>query len=71
MSGLSGVLTVLKTIGEYLLSILTFPVKLFQLLTGFTTDIGGGLIWLPANVVLILVSILALAVIFKVFGREG
>lgn len=66
-------LTYLKVIGQYILAIITFPVKLIQLLSGggFINDVGSNLTWLPAQALLIIISMLFVAVLFKVFGREG
>lgn len=62
----------LKSIIEFLAHVISFPVKIMRLIWFYDVDnLATAMWWLPATAIACVVSMLAIAVIFKVAGREG
>lgn len=61
----------LKNIAYYFTMLLTLPSKLFSLMFNVPGQIGDSVWWLPISCLAVIVAILAIAIIFKIFGREG
>lgn len=68
---MAGILETLKNIAYYFTMLLTLPSKLFSLMVNTPTQIGNSAWWLPVTCSVVIISILAIAIIFKIFGREG
>lgn len=61
-----------KTVITFLYNVISFPIKMVRLFNGMDFDsVTNSMWWLPAGALACIVSILAIAVIFKIFGREG
>ena len=65
------ILETLKNIAYYFTMVLTLPSKLFSLMFNTPNQIGDSVWWLPVTCLATIVAILAIAIIFKIFGREG
>lgn len=68
---MAGILETLKNIAYYFTMLLTLPSKLFSLMVNTPNQIGSASWWLPLTCIAVIISILAIAIIFKIFGREG
>lgn len=62
---LEGLKNILSWIGQ----LMTFPIHMWQLLTGFTGTVASGMWWIPLEAIGIIISILVLAIILKVYSR--
>lgn len=61
----------LNGIWHFIENLVTFPLRMYGLFEGFVPRIAAGLEWLPMTVYSMIVCMIAIAVIFKIFGREG
>lgn len=68
---MTGILESLKNIAYYFTMLLTLPSKLFSLMFNVPGQIVDTIWWLPVSCTVVIISILAIAIIFKIFGREG
>ena len=75
---MSSVIEFLKGIGEAILAAFDFLISFFEdlvyvikLLGKFILQIPNYFSWLPAELLLILSSLIAIVVIYKIMGREG
>lgn len=68
---MSGILETLKNIAYYFTTLLTLPSRLFSLVFNVPGQIGDSVWWIPLSCIIIIIAILAIAIIFKIFGREG
>lgn len=61
----------LKNVVTFLGHVISFPIKIVQLLYGFDTAaiVSNGMWWLPVAASGCIVAILALSVIFRIFGK--
>lgn len=65
------VLEALKNVVTFIGHLISFPVRILQLLYGFDIAdiVSNGFWWLPVAASACIVSILALSIIFRVFGK--
>lgn len=75
---MDSVIEFFKGIGEAIVSVFDFLVSLFEdlvyvitLLGKFIAQVPSYFSWLPTELIVILSSILAVVVIYKIMGREG
>ena len=75
---MDSVIEFFKGIGEAIVSVFDFLVSFFEdlvyvitLLGKFIAQIPSYFSWLPTELIVILSSILAVVVIYKIMGREG
>lgn len=60
----------LKNILSWISQLISFPIHMWQLLTGMPGTVTSGIWWLPLEAIGIIVSILVLAILLKVFRSE-
>lgn len=75
---MDSVIEFFKGIGDFIVSVLDFVVSFFEdlvyvitLLGKFIAQVPSYFSWLPTELIVILSSILAVVVIYKIMGREG
>lgn len=60
----------LKNILSWIAQLISFPIHMWQLLTGAPGTITEGIWWLPLEAIGIILSILVLAILLKVFRSD-
>lgn len=68
---LQGIAEGIKAGVEFLLSMIQDVAYVVELTAKFVVDIPTYLSWLPPEIVVLVVSIFAVVVIYKILGREG
>lgn len=65
------ILEALKNIVTFIGHVISFPVRIIQLLYGFDISaiVTDGFWWVPVTAAACIVSILAISVIFRIFGK--
>lgn len=59
----------LKNILSWIAQLMTFPIHMWQMFTGFTGTVASGIWWIPLEAIGIIISILVLAIILKIYSR--
>lgn len=75
---MDALLSFFKSIGDTIVAVIDFVIGLFQdliymisLLGKVVLNIPSYFSWLPAEVIALIVTLIAIVVIYKVLGREG
>lgn len=69
---------ILSSIGNLIMSVVNFVIStimdllyIVQMLTGIMSNMPAYFGWLPSAVVTLLLSIISIAIIYKIIGRDG